>query len=1122
MDRLLRYFAPLLCMLMGVATLMASKPATTTNKPTSGGDLVLVGIGEADLPGGLPKFLELHAINAIPDLSIYGLGTANNGGGSDGQEYTFPADAIPANTSFFIARDSANFNAFFGFDADYFESGVALNFNGNDAVELFANGTVIDVYGDINASGTGTAWDYVHGWAKRKDSTGPDGTTFVQGNWTYSGINVFDNQTTNATSLLPYPLTTFQPNCPPVGGGGGSIALVLKGIIDGPVTPMRATEFEVIADINDLSVYGIGCANNGGGTDGEEWSFPQASAKAGDRIYVARDSAEFRNFFGFDADYYDSNPDAHNFNGDDAIEIFKDGVVIETYGDANVDGTGAMWEYTDGWAHRIDGTGPDSTGFVQANWEYSPLDNYDGTTTNAGSPVPYPVFGTAKTSPDLVLVGLIHGNALVKCTEYYVLNDIPDLSIYGLGCANNGGGSDSVEYTFPAVSASEGDRIYVARDSAAFRDFFGFDATFYDPSGSGAHNFNGDDAFEVFENGVVIDIYGEINVDGSGEPWEYNETWAQRNCATGPDSSTFVLSNWTISTIDNFVNVAVNDSAPDPYPVNTYLPVPCGPIGGGTDLVMTEIMYNPPGSDLEFIEFYNNTTSPIDMEGYSISDAITYTFTNLVLQPGEYAVITDDSVGMANFWGVTTARQWTAGSLNNSGESITLIDAANNVVDSVRFDDGGNGWTTTPDGRGPSLILCDPDSNNNVGSSWSRSTVSSGNLFDGREVFGSPGVAEACQTNPLIAIQAAEVIIGEAAGDITVLFYIDNPDANNATTVDIAIGAGATADAGDFTFTPGTITFPAGTDTAQFITIPINDDGDQEPQESFTLVISNPTNGAAITNDTMRISIIDNDAPPTYALKLIGLVHGPNSGVPKAVELLATDDIPNLSLFGLGCANNGGGSDGQEYTFPPVAISKGTCFFVANDTAGFRDFFGIGASFQDEGAANNFNGDDAFEVFESGQVIDVFGEIDADGTGTAWEYTLGWAHRISGTGPDTSTFVLGNWEFSDLNEFVGQPLNDSAAKPYPVGMCGFVSVEGPTTLSPVKLFPNPADNMVRYETRLPMQQIQVLNLMGQTVVEVSHPFLSGEIDLSALAPDVYLIRFSNGTTSWTEKLMIQR
>lgn len=1117
MDRLLRYMT-ILCWVVFGWQLSFAKPLDFQASPTNTGDLILVGIVDGTIPGGDFKFLEFYAVNDIADMSIYGVGTANNGGGSDGVEWSFPAVPISQGTSFYLARDSATFADYFGFNARFIDGGVVTNFNGNDAVELFENAVAVDVYGDVAIPGDGEVWEFTDGWARRKDSTGPDGATFVAANWIYSGVDALENATNSTMGNPPYPLDPFE-----FGGGTvtspQTIELVLKGIIDGPTTPMRATEYEVIADIPDLSVYGMGSAQNGNGTNGIEWTFPAVPAFAGDRLYVARDSATFREFFGFDADFIDPVPDAHNFNGDDAIEVFKNGVLIEVFGDQNTDGTGEPWEYTDGWAHRKDGTGPDSATFVLSNWEFSPNDNFDGQATNAGSPLPYPVFQAAKTRPDLVLVGLIHGSATVKATEYYVLEDIPDLSIYGVGCANNGNGTDSVEYTFPAVAASKGDRLYVARDSADFRAFFGFDATFFDPSSGGAHNFNGDDAFELFENGIVIDVFGEINTDGSGEPWEYSDTWAQRNCATGPDSSTFVLSNWTIGTLGTFDVDSVNSESADPYPVETYLPTPCGTPGGGTDLVMTEIMYNSPGTDLEYLEFYNNTANPIDMTGYSISDAVNYTFPAFTLQPGAYVLVSDDSVGMQSFWGVSSF-QWTSGSLNNGGEPITLIDATNTVVDSVRYDDAAP-WTTTPDGRGPALVLCDPNSDNNVGSNWQRATTSSGKLFDGREVFGNPGDTAVCLDNPIVAIQRAEVLTGEADGDLTVLFYIDNPDMANATSVDIAI-VGGNADANDYSFTPSTITFPAGTDTAQSIVVGITDDGDQEPEESFTLRITNPTNGAIITNDTLQIKIIDNDAPITNGLTLVGLIHGPNSGVPKAVEILATEDIPNLSLFGLGCANNGQGSDGQEYTFPPVSIAAGTCFFVSNDTAAFRSFFGFGAAFQDGGSANNFNGNDAYEIFESGVVIDVFGEIDADGTGTPWEYTLGWAHRKPGTGPDSATFVLDNWEFSDLEEFVGFATNAEADDPYPFGMCQVgVSVDGNVPTPKISLYPNPATHLVSFETTLSMQQVDVLNRLGQQVWSQANPARSGTLDLSNLGPGLYLVRFSDGNTTWTEKLLIR-
>ena len=32
---------------------------------------------------------------------------------------------------------------------------------------------------------------------------------------------------------------------------------------------------------------------------------------------------------------------------------------------------------------------------------------------------------------------------------------------------------------------------------------------------------NGDDAIELFEQGVVIETFGDIDVDGSGQEWDY-------------------------------------------------------------------------------------------------------------------------------------------------------------------------------------------------------------------------------------------------------------------------------------------------------------------------------------------------------------------------------------------------------------------------------------------------------------------------------------------------------------------------------------------------------------------------------------------------------------------------
>lgn len=172
-------------------------------------DLILTGVFDADLPGGIPKGVELYVVNNIPDLSVYGLGSANNGGGSDSVEFTFPAVSATANSLIYVTTDSTAFYNWFGFAPDFVE-GNATNVNGDDAIELFSNGVVIDVFGDINTDGTGTAWEYDDSWAYRVSNTGPDGSTFVLTNWTFGGVDAFDTYTTNAGSNPPMPIGTYN------------------------------------------------------------------------------------------------------------------------------------------------------------------------------------------------------------------------------------------------------------------------------------------------------------------------------------------------------------------------------------------------------------------------------------------------------------------------------------------------------------------------------------------------------------------------------------------------------------------------------------------------------------------------------------------------------------------------------------------------------------------------------------------------------------------------------------------------------------------------------------------------------------------------------------------------
>ena len=172
---------------------------------------VLTAVFDGPLPGGTPKGVEIYITDDIADLSMLGVSSANNGSGPTGMpEYTFPAESASAGQYIYLSNEADNFEAFFGFAADYVDDmNGSVNINGDDAIELFFDGAVIDVFGDVNMDGTGTPWEHLDGWAARLQNTGPDGSTFQIGSWSFSGVDALDGEMTNEMAAIPVPLKSY-------------------------------------------------------------------------------------------------------------------------------------------------------------------------------------------------------------------------------------------------------------------------------------------------------------------------------------------------------------------------------------------------------------------------------------------------------------------------------------------------------------------------------------------------------------------------------------------------------------------------------------------------------------------------------------------------------------------------------------------------------------------------------------------------------------------------------------------------------------------------------------------------------------------------------------------------
>jgi len=337
-----------------------------------------------------------------------------------------------------------------------------------------------------------------------------------------------------------------------------SAQLSLQGILDLSLSGSSGKAIHVVADaaITDLSTYGIGIANNGGGTDGQEYTFPAVSVQPGEHILVVRDSAAMATYFqgclGIWSKIFVDASGSISQNGDDAVELFLNGSVIETFGDINVDGTGQPWEYLDAWAYKVDTT-----------WTYGAVNCTDGDTLNISSSCPYPA------CPGMIeLAGIIDftvpaGGANGKAVHLKTNWDVSDLSIYGIGVANNGSGTDGVEYVFPAVSAAAGEDILVVRDSTSMALYFSscfseFEHVFVDAGGGISQN--GDDAIELFKDSVAIEVFGDVDVDGTGQPWEYQDSWAFK-----------VNDTWTFGGVNCTDSGTTTFTSPCPYPMCTVI-----------------------------------------------------------------------------------------------------------------------------------------------------------------------------------------------------------------------------------------------------------------------------------------------------------------------------------------------------------------------------------------------------------------------------------------------------------------------------------------------------------------------------------------------------------------------
>lgn len=181
---------------------------------------------------------------------------------------------------------------------------------------------------------------------------------------------------------------------------------------------------------------------------------------------------------------------------------------------------------------------------------------------------------------------------------------------------------------------------------------------------------------------------------------------------------------------------------------------------GKSQIVITEIMYNPPeaGTDsLEFIEFYNAGNTSINLLNHSIfyGNAKRYTFTtDSIMAPKSFIVFAATNANAVrrqyklNYTPIAPASA--ASGINNTSTTIKILGASDQTLDSITYQStwGGNG-------NGASLNLCDVSADNALAASWAASTTLVGTTINGSALKASPGALEACAPLPVKWLQVS-------------------------------------------------------------------------------------------------------------------------------------------------------------------------------------------------------------------------------------------------------------------------------------------------------------------------------------------------------------------------------
>ncbi|NET00251.1 MAG: DUF4114 domain-containing protein [Sphaerospermopsis sp. SIO1G1] len=170
---------------------------------------------------------------------------------------------------------------------------------------------------------------------------------------------------------------------------------------------------------------------------------------------------------------------------------------------------------------------------------------------------------------------------------------------------------------------------------------------------------------------------------------------------------------------------------------------------------------------------------------------------------------------------------------------------------------------------------------------------------------------------PVFSIAAADALEG---GDIVfTVTRTGDAQTHQSVTVSTSIAGGDTASANDFTAISETLTFAQG-ETSKTFTVETTQDADVESNETFTVTLSNATDGAEIssTNGTAQGTIVDDDTPAEFSIASASAEEG------NEITFTVTRSRDNLTEQTVDVSTSIGSGDtaeAEDFTATPETLT---------------------------------------------------------------------------------------------------------------------------------------------------------------------------------------------------------